>query len=78
MKNISKTKKIIAVIIILIILAGIIMLAIEGFNKGTTYQKATKIECYIAKGYDKADIKQIATEVFSDKNIQIQDVEKLN
>lgn len=78
MKNISKTKKILALIIILIILAGIIMLVIKGFNKSITYQKATKIECYIAKGYNKADIKQITDEVFGNKTVQIQDVEKLN
>lgn len=78
MKNISKTKKIIAVIMALIILAGIIMLVIIGFNKGIVYQKATKIECYIAKGYDKSDIKQITDEVFENKTVQIQDVEKLN
>lgn len=78
MKKLSKSKKIIAVILLLIIVAGIIMLVIKGFNKSITYQKATKIECYIAKGYDKADIKEIANEVFSDKNIEIQDIEKLN
>lgn len=78
MKDVSKSKKIIAVIIILILLAGIIMLVAKGFNKGITYQKATKIECYIAKGYNKSDIEQITNEVFNDKNVQIQDVEKLN
>lgn len=76
MKN--KSKKIIVAMIILILLAGITMLAVKRFNKSITYQKATKIECYIAKGYDKTAIKQIANEVFSDKNVQIQDVEKLN
>ena len=54
------------------------MLVVKGFNKGITYQKATKIECYIAKGYDKSDIKQITDEVFGNKTVQIQDVEKLN
>ena len=78
MRDISKSKKIIAVIIILILLAGIIMLVAKGFNKGITYQKATKIKCYIANGYDKSDIKQITDEVFVNKIVQIQDVEKLN
>lgn len=78
MKDVSKSKKIIAVIIILILLAGIIMLVAKGFNKGITYQKATKIESYIAKGYDKSDIKQITDEVFGNKTVKIQDVEKLN
>lgn len=78
MKNISKGKKIIAIIIALILIAGTIMLIVKGFNKSITYQKGTKIECYIPKGYDKEDIKEIAKEVFEDKNIEIQDIEKTN
>ncbi len=78
MKNISKSKKIIAIIIALVIIAGMIMLVVKGFNKDINYQSATRIECYIPQGYEKTDIQKIVDEVFSDKNIQIQDVEKLN
>lgn len=78
MKNISKKNKIIALIIILILIAGTIMLIAKGFNKSITYSNSTRIECYIPKGYEKKDIKQIADEAFSDKNIKIEDIEKLN
>lgn len=78
MKKLKENKKIFAIIIGLILVAGIAMLLIQGFNKSISYEKATKIECYIVKGYDKSEIKQIANEVFSDKDIEIQDVEKLN
>lgn len=78
MKNISKIKKIMTIIILLIFVSGIVMLAVKGFNKGIVYQKATKIECNIAKGYNKNDIEEVAKEVFSDKNIVVQEVEKLN
>lgn len=78
MKKLKENKKLLAIIIGLILIAGIVMLIIQGFNKSISYEKATKIECYIAKGYDKSEIKQIANEVFSDKDIEIQDVEKLN
>lgn len=78
MKNISKSKKILLAISILIILAGIIMLVVEGFNKSLIYQNASKIECYIPDGYTKEDIKQITDEVFLGKKVLIQDVEKLS
>ena len=73
-----KNKKTIAILVVLIILAGIIMVFTKGFNKDISYQKATRIEVNIPKGYEKDDIKQIAEEVFSDKNIQMQDIEKTN
>ena len=73
-----KNKKIIAILVVLIILVGIIMVFTKGFNKDISYQKATRIEVSIPKGYEKDDIKQIAEEVFSDKNIQMQDIEKTN
>lgn len=78
MRKLKENKKIFAIIISLILIAGIAMLLIQGFNKSISYEKATKIECYIAKGYDKSEIKQIANGVFNDKDIEIQDVEKLN
>ena len=74
----KKTNKIIIAIIIAVILSGIIITAIYGLNKDISYQKSHKIEVNISKGYEKEDIKQIANEVFEDKNIQLQDIEKTN
>ncbi len=73
-----KNKKIIAILVVLIILVGIIMVFTKGFNKDISYQKATRIEVNIPKGYEKDDIKQIAEETFGNKNIQVQDIEKTN
>ena len=73
-----KNKKTIAILVVLIILAGIIMVFTKGFNKDISYQKATRIEVNIPKGYEKDDIKQIAEETFGNKNIQVQDIEKTN
>ena len=78
MKKITKLNKIFIAIMIVIILAGIIVTAIYGFNKAIVFKKSTKIEVNIPKGYNKEDIKQISNEVFSDKNILIQDIEKTN
>ena len=73
-----KNKKTIAILVVLIILAGIILVFTKGFNKDISYQKATRIEVNIPKGYEKDDIKQIAEETFGNKNIQVQDIEKTN
>lgn len=78
MKNISKAKKIILAIISLVIIVGIVMLFIVGFNKGMIYNKGTKIEIAISKGYDKKEVEQIAKETFQNRKILMQDIEKTN
>lgn len=77
MKNISENKKIIAIVILLVLIAGVVMLAVKGFNKGLTYQASKRIEVSIPKGYAKKEVKDIADEVFSNK-VEVQDIEKLN
>lgn len=78
MKKITENKKILIIAILIIIVAGIIFLAVKGFNKGIIYDSATRIECYIPSGYEKADIENITNETFSNKNVKVQDIEKLN
>lgn len=78
MKNISNLKKIILAIISLVIIVGIVMLFMVGFNKGMIYNKGTKIEIAISKGYDKKEVEQIAKETFPNRKILMQDLEKLN
>lgn len=78
MKKITENKKILIIAILIIIVAGIIFLAVKGFNKGIIYDSATRIECYIPSGYEKADIENITNETFSNKNVTVQDIEKLN
>ena len=77
MKNISENKKIIAIVILIVLIAGVVMLSVKGFNKGLVYQASKRIEVSISKGYDKKEVKDIADEVFSNK-VEVQDIEKLN
>ena len=77
MKNCSKKKKIFCIILILVIISGIIILNTIGFEKSLEYTAGTKIEVYIAKGYDKQDIINIANESFKGKDIYFEEIEKL-
>lgn len=69
MKQITeKTKKTCAISIILVIV-GIIVTAIYGFNKELRYQQSQSIDVYLEQEFDEAKIKDIAKEVFGTKNI---------
>ena len=70
-------KKIPLIIIKSIILAGIIMLFVAGFEKSVNYKAGTRIEVYIPKGYEGQDILAIAKESFIGKKIALEKVEKL-
>lgn len=74
----KKTKNIIMIIILLVILAGVIMLFAVKFNKSLEYRSGTRIEVSLPKGYDKGDIEEIAKVSFTDKKFIVQDIEKLN
>ena len=79
MKKITKKEKIIFSLVILIIIAGIITLCINGFNKSASFASGTRIEAYIPNGYEADDIIAIAKESFnSAKKISFDKVEKLN
>ena len=72
MKN--KTK-IIAVIIAIIIIAGIIVTLTVGLNFDVRYQEAKKVELYIAQEFEISDIKSITDEVLPNQKVIIQKVE---
>lgn len=79
MEKITKKEKIIFSLVILIIIAGIITLCINGFNKSASFASGTRIEAYIPNGYEAEDIIAIAKESFnSAKKISFDRVEKLN
>lgn len=79
MEKITKKEKIIFSLVILIIIAGIITLCINGFNKSASFASGTRIEAYIQNGYEAEDIIAIAKESFnSAKKISLDKVEKLN
>ena len=77
MKEWFNKNKIILIICIVIIIAGLIMLFTKGFNKENYYTANKKIETYIEKGYEKEDIINIAKECFPDRQIDFEEIEKL-
>lgn len=73
--NITKKTKIIAIIIAIIIIAGIAVTATIGLNYDLRYQSAQKIELYIEKDFNNSDIKNIVNEVMPNIPVIIQKVE---
>ena len=67
--------KIIAIISILIIIAGIIMIVVKGFNFDLKYQDSKRIILSIGQTFDNKDIKEITDEVFGNQAVMIQKVE---
>lgn len=68
-------KNIFYIIIIGIILIGIIVTAIWGFNVNILYRNHQQVDIYIGKEFNNKDIKQIVKEVLNDKKIAIEKVE---
>lgn len=75
MKNISRNKKILSVLAILIVVAGIIMIATKGFNFDLKYQKTQKVELSLNQEFKNSEVKEIAKEVFGNQAIMIEKVE---
>ncbi len=66
----GKNKKILAIIIIsLIIIAGIIVTIILGFNKELKYSQTQSIDVYIEQQVDRNKIKDIANEILGRNNM---------
>ncbi|MBQ9298480.1 MAG: hypothetical protein IJ223_05600 [Clostridia bacterium] len=69
-------KKLLYGIVAIIVLAGIIMFAIQGFNIGNKYGSYTKLHFYVEDGtVNKDEISQIVSESFNGKEAIIQNVE---
>ncbi len=75
MKKMSKKIKILALLIALVIIAGTIVTFTIGFNFDLKYQEAKKIQLYLEKEFEIADIKQITNEVLPNQDVVIQKVE---
>ncbi len=69
MKNI---KKIILILIVLVIIAGIIMICLKGFNYSLLYSKTQRINIYMEKDFELTDIEEIAKEVFGENAVKVQ------
>lgn len=75
MKNMNRNKKILSVLAILIVVAGIIMTATKGFNFDLKYQKTQKVELVLNQEFKNSEVKEIAKEVFENQPIMIEKVE---
>lgn len=75
MKQFIKSKQLRIILIALVIIAGIVMIAVKGFNFDLKYQDTQRVELYIETKFNTADIKQITNEVFGNQKVMIQAVE---
>lgn len=77
MKN-PVIKKVLKVLTAIIIVLGITIIIIKGFNIGLEYQESKKMELTIEKEFTQNEIKEISKEVFPNKEFTIQSVETFN
>ena len=75
MKQFIKSKQLRIILIALIIIAGIVMIAVKGFNFDLKYQDTQKVELYLQTEFNIGDIKQITNEIFGNQKVMIQKVE---
>lgn len=75
MKKGSIKAKILSIILVVIIIAGIIVIATKGFNFDLEYEKTQKVELYLEQNFEISDIKEITNEVMPGKQVIIQKVE---
>lgn len=71
-------KKVIYIIAMIIIIAGIVATCVWKTNFSLLYGEHTRINLYLGKSYDLADIKQIINEVFGNKEASYQKIETFN
>ena len=75
MKNVKNKTKILIAIIAIIIIIGVTIIFTIGLNFDLKYQDTKKIELYIGKEFQVSDIKNITNEVLKNKEVIIQKVE---
>lgn len=73
--KLSGSKKIILLGIILLIIAGIVVVALKGVKVSLALQQHEEINIYVGKPTELKDIKQICKEVFGDKRFTIRNID---
>ena len=71
----DKKKKILYTVIALIIVVGILITCIWGFNVNISYAEHKQVDIYIGKEFNSEDINKIAKEVLGKQEIRVQKVE---
>ena len=75
MKQFIKSKQLKIILMLLVIIAGIVMIAVKGFNFDLKYQDTQRVELYLKTEFNTSDIRQITNEVFGNQKVMIQKVE---
>lgn len=75
MKEIIEKNKVLIVLTALIVVLGIVITVVMGFNFDLRYQQAKKVQLHINKEFAISDIKQITNEVLSNNGVIVQKVE---
>ncbi len=75
MKQFIKSKQLKIILIAIVIIAGIVMIAIKGFNFDLKYQDTQRVELYVKTEFEISDIREITDEVFGNQKVMIQKVE---
>ena len=75
MKQLTITQKVIYILMALIVITGIIVVAIKGFNVELKYRYHQKIEINLSKEVEISKIQKIANEVFGKNNAKVQIIE---
>lgn len=75
MDKMSKKTKLLALLVAIVILAGVIVTCTIGLNFDLRYQTAKKIQLYLEKDFEIEDIKQITNEILPNQKVMIQKVE---
>lgn len=78
MKKWLNKEKIALIISLVIILVGMVILGLIGFEKTDNYKAGTRIEVYLPNGYNEQEVINIAEESFNGKNISFTKIEKLD
>ena len=76
--KLSGSKKIILLGIILLIIAGIVVVALKGVKVSLTMQQHEEINVYIGKATNIEDMKTICKEIFGSKRFIVKDVDVFN
>ena len=75
MKQFIKSKQLKIILMLLVIIAGIVMIAVKGFNFDLKYQDTQRVELYLKTEFKISDIREITDEVFGNQKVMIQKVE---
>ena len=68
----KKRVMLILIPIVAIIVAGILMICLKGFNYSLLYSNVKRLNIYMDKEFNIEDVKTITNEVFGDKQVKVQ------